>query len=85
MDCDTARLFLHFCRPGHDDLGGPEAVELEDHLAHCTACHAQALSQRHFDAHLGRAVRHGVVRGPLVVHAASVGTGSYPDACESAA
>jgi hypothetical protein len=57
MDCKTARLFLHFHRPDASDLDGPEAEELEHHLAHCSECNALAGAQRRLDQHLGRAMR----------------------------
>jgi hypothetical protein len=57
MDCKTARLFLLFHRPNSGDLDGPEAEELEQHLAHCTECNALAIGQRRLDQHLGRAMR----------------------------
>ncbi len=57
MDCETARLFLHFDRPGEHDLDGTEADELRAHLEQCSACNTQALSSRRLDAHLGRAMR----------------------------
>src|SRR5215217_4583135 len=57
MDCNSARLFLHFARPGDRDLDGPEGAELDEHLAHCSECHALALNQARLDQHLGRAMR----------------------------
>jgi hypothetical protein len=57
MDCNTARLFLHFLRPDGADLAGPEAEELEDHLSQCTDCNAISRNERRFDQHLGRAMR----------------------------
>jgi hypothetical protein len=57
MDCRTARLFLHFNRPGGSDLDGPEAEELSSHLSHCTECNALARADRRLDGHLGRAMR----------------------------
>jgi hypothetical protein len=57
MDCRTARLFLHFNRPGANDLDGPEREELNEHLAHCTECNALAGAERRLDQHLGRAMR----------------------------
>jgi hypothetical protein len=57
MDCSNARLFLCFHRPGCDDLDGPEAEELNRHLAHCTECGALADTERRLDQHLGRAMR----------------------------
>jgi hypothetical protein len=57
MDCKTARLFLHFHRPDAGDLDGPEAEDLEHHLAHCSECNALAGAQRRLDQHLGRAMR----------------------------
>jgi hypothetical protein len=56
MDCSSARLFLQFARPGGPDLDGPEAGELEAHLAHCSECNALALTQDRLDQHLGRAM-----------------------------
>jgi hypothetical protein len=57
MDCSTARLFLQFQRPNAQDLDGPEARELSEHLAHCTQCNALARTERRLDQHLGRAMR----------------------------
>jgi hypothetical protein len=57
MDCETARLFLHFDRPGEHDLDGPEADELHAHLEHCSACNSLAQTARRLDQHLGRAMR----------------------------
>jgi hypothetical protein len=57
MDCSTARLFLQFQRPNAEDLDGPEARELNEHLAHCTECNALARAERRLDQHLGRAMR----------------------------
>jgi hypothetical protein len=57
MDCETARLFLHFDRPGERDLDGREVDELYLHLLHCSACNSLALAARHLDQHLGRAMR----------------------------
>jgi hypothetical protein len=57
MDCETARLFLHFHRPGDRDLDGPEADELHAHLEQCSQCNALALASSHLDQHLGRAMR----------------------------
>ena len=57
MDCSNARLFLHFNRPGSNDLDGPEAEELNSHLAHCSECNALAQAERRLDQHIGRAMR----------------------------
>ncbi len=57
MDCETARLFLHFDRPGENDRDGPEADELRAHLEQCSGCNAQAQAARRLDQHLGRAMR----------------------------
>jgi hypothetical protein len=57
MDCSTARLFLKFQRPNAQDLDGPEAQELNEHLAHCAECDALARAERRLDQHLGRAMR----------------------------
>jgi hypothetical protein len=57
MDCETARLFLHFDRPGERDLDGPEADELHAHLEQCSACHSLALGAHRLDQHLSRAMR----------------------------
>ena len=57
MDCSSARLFLHFNRPGAHELDGPDAEELNLHLAHCTECNALARADRRLDQHLGRAMR----------------------------
>ena len=57
MDCSTARLFLPFHRPGGRDLDGPEAADLDLHLAHCTECNGLAMTQDRLDHTLGRAMR----------------------------
>lgn len=57
MDCSTARLFLQLGRPYARELEEPEAVELEAHLAHCTACHHYAMDAERLDKHLGKAIR----------------------------
>jgi hypothetical protein len=57
MDCDIARLFLPFDRPGGRELDGPEAEELHAHLEQCSSCNALAMNIRRLDAHLGRAMQ----------------------------
>ncbi len=57
MDCNSARLFLNFYRPPAGDLSGPEAEELEQHLAVCSECNALASAEHRLDQHLGRAMR----------------------------
>jgi len=57
MDCNAARQFLQFVTPAGTDLDGPEAAELNDHLAHCSACNALAQRQRHFDQQMTRAMK----------------------------
>jgi hypothetical protein len=49
MDCNSARLYLQFVRPG-------EAEELDEHLAHCSECNSLALANDRLDQHLGRAM-----------------------------
>ncbi len=61
MDCNSARLFLHFRRPDSTDLDGLEAAELDRHLAHCSECNALARDERRLDQSLGRAMRAVVV------------------------
>lgn len=56
MDCDSARLCVHLCRPDGRDLDGTEAAELEAHLAHCPECRTLARNRQRLDAHLGRAM-----------------------------
>jgi hypothetical protein len=57
MDCDNARLFLPFLRPGGKDLDGAEEAELRAHLEQCSSCNAQAMNANKVDQHLGRAMR----------------------------
>jgi len=57
MACNTARLFLPFHRPGGRDLDGPEAADLENHLAQCNECNALAMTQDRLDTALGKAMR----------------------------
>jgi len=57
MDCDNARLFLPFLRPGGKDLDGQEEAELRAHLEQCSGCNAQAMNAARLDQHLGRAMR----------------------------
>jgi len=57
MDCNSARLFIPFHRPGGRDLDGPEAAELDAHLDHCTECNALAMNVHRLDQHLGQAMR----------------------------
>jgi hypothetical protein len=56
MDCNTARLLLHFLRPHAQDLGSDEAVELKNHLADCADCRRIQHSEQATDAVLGRAM-----------------------------
>jgi hypothetical protein len=60
MDCETARLFLQFVRPGAHELNGSEADELHAHLEQCSQCNALALAARRLDQHIARAM-HAVV------------------------
>jgi len=57
MDCNSARLLLQFVRIDGPDLDGPEAGELDTHLAGCCDCSALAQNHRRLDDHLGRAMR----------------------------
>lgn len=57
MDCKTARYLLDFARPRGHDLDGADRAALDAHLAVCTDCDSAARAERHFDDHLGRAVR----------------------------
>ena len=57
MDCNTARLFLPFHRPGGRDLDGPEAADLDHHLAQCNECNTLSMTQDRLDATLGKAMR----------------------------
>ncbi len=42
MDCNTARLFLHFSRPQADELEAATAWRPRRHLGHCPECAAKA-------------------------------------------
>jgi len=57
MDCSTARLFIPFHRPGGRDLDGPEAADLDSHLAQCSECNGLAMTQDRLDQCLGKAMR----------------------------
>src|SRR5262245_18752627 len=57
MDCKTARLLLHFDRPGTPDLAGADADDLRRHLAECPECRPAADAERRADVKIGRAVR----------------------------
>src|SRR5262245_45048913 len=57
MDCKTARTLLDFARPRGHDLDAADRAALDEHLAGCTECDGLARAERHFDDHLGRAVR----------------------------
>ena len=57
MDCSNARLFLPFHRPNGRDLDGPEAADLDAHLAQCTECNGLAMTQDRLDQTLGKAMR----------------------------
>ena len=57
MDCNTARLFLPFHRPGGRDLDGPEAADLDHHLAQCNECNTLSMTQDRLDESLGKAMR----------------------------
>jgi hypothetical protein len=57
MDCETARLLLHFARPLASELDPREADALSDHLAECSKCATRAQNERQIDDHLGQAVR----------------------------
>lgn len=60
MNCRDAQFFLRFRRPGSPGAGefAPEdAAALDQHLAGCPACAADARSVSTFDAALGTAMR----------------------------
>ena len=57
MDCNTARLFIPFHRPGGRDLDGPEAADLDHHLAQCNECNTLCMTQDRLDESLGKAMR----------------------------
>ena len=57
MDCNTARLFIPCRQPGSRDLDGPEAADLDTHLAQCHECHTLATTHDRLDQHLGKAMR----------------------------
>ncbi|MFN4261732.1 MAG: hypothetical protein ACK4RK_20825 [Gemmataceae bacterium] len=56
MDCKTARLLLHYSRPGDTELEEYEAEELEAHLADCSDCGAAAQWERQADNRISRAM-----------------------------
>ena len=49
MDCNTARLFIPVRRPGETGLDGPDAIDLETHLAQCGECNTLAMNQDRLD------------------------------------
>ena len=57
MDCKNARLLLEFARPGGAELDGADAAALNQHLAECPDCAAQAHEEQRADEHLARAMR----------------------------
>ena len=57
MDCNTARLFIPFHRPGGRDIDGPEAADLDHHLAQCNECNTLSMTQDRLDESLGKAMR----------------------------
>ena len=57
MDCNTARLFIPFHHPGGRDLDGPEAADLDHHLAQCNECNTLSMTQDRLDESLGKAMR----------------------------
>jgi hypothetical protein len=66
MDCNSARLYLHFARPpGPGELAAAEAQDLGVHLARCRECAALARTERDLDQQLGRAMRQVEVPGDL--------------------
>ena len=67
MDCNTARLFIPCRQPGIRDLDGPEAADLDMHLAQCHECHTLATTHDRLDHHLGKAMR--AVEVPRGLHA----------------
>jgi hypothetical protein len=64
MDCNHARLLLHFVRPGSTELEPQDLDSLRQHLADCAACGAAARAEKRFDDVIGRAM-HAV---PLPLH-----------------
>ena len=57
MDCNTARLFIPFHRPGGRDIDGPEAADLDHHLAQCNECNTLSMTQDRLDESIGKAMR----------------------------
>ena len=60
MNCRDAQFFLRFRRPGSPgsgDLAPDDAASLDQHLAGCPTCAADARSVSAFDKALGTAMR----------------------------
>jgi hypothetical protein len=57
MDCNDARLLLHFARPLSTELEESEAEALATHLNRCADCADRQRAARRLDEHLGRALR----------------------------
>jgi hypothetical protein len=56
MDCNHARLLLHFVRPGSTELEALDLESLRHHLADCPDCGAGARAEQRFDEAVGRAM-----------------------------
>jgi len=57
MDCNTARLFLHFSRPQAGELEAAAVEGLDAHIGHCPNCAALVRDERRIEQHFGRAMR----------------------------
>jgi len=56
MDCKTSQFLLDYARPHAVDLAAEDLRALDDHLAQCPDCSAQAKNERRIDDHLARAM-----------------------------
>lgn len=57
MECRDAQFYLRFQRPATDELGSEVTTALRQHLAHCSACAAEAQALLAFDSTLARAMK----------------------------
>ncbi|MDY3560998.1 hypothetical protein R5W23_002254 [Gemmata sp. JC673] len=75
MDCRDAQFYLRMRRQVADELGADVTAPLDQHLATCPACAADARAIGSFDRAVGRAMMNVPVpaglRGKLVAHVAS--------------
>ena len=57
MECRDAQFYLRFRRAGTDDLDADVSAALDQHVAACPQCAADAASARAFDAAVSKAMR----------------------------